>query len=253
MAKKKNRVGEENFSNEGYKMLIVECDGYTNMIVEFQDEYKAKVKCRYDHFKNGEVKNPYHKSVFGKGYIGLGKYSRSTHPKIYNEWFHMLERCYDENLHKKYPTYIKCTTDNYFLCFQNFAKWYEENYYKVKEEIMCLDKDILFKRNTIYSPKTCIFVPNRINTLFIKADKSRGDYPIGINYDKKLNKLKVTCQIDKRKKHLGLFELTQVIEAFTCYKIFKENYIKQVADEYKDLIPTELYEAMYKYEVEIND
>ena len=29
--------------------------------------------------------------------------------------------------------------------------------------------------------------------------------------------------------------------------------IKQIADEYKDLIPKELYEALYKYEVEIND
>ena len=38
------------------------------------------------------------------------------------------------------------------------------------------------------------------------------------------------------------------------YKNFKENYIKQVADEYyfKGLIPKRLYEAMYKYEVEIN-
>ena len=37
------------------------------------------------------------------------------------------------------------------------------------------------------------------------------------------------------------------------YKQFKENYIKQVADEYKDLIPEKLYNAMYEYEVEIED
>jgi hypothetical protein len=36
-------------------------------------------------------------------------------------------------------------------------------------------------------------------------------------------------------------------------KNFKENYIKQVADEYKDLIPQKVYEALYRYEVEIND
>ena len=42
-------------------------------------------------------------------------------------------------------------------------------------------------------------------------------------------------------------------KAFNCYKEFKEKYIKQIADEYKDLIPKELYEALYKYEVEIND
>ena len=37
-----------------------------------------------------------------------------------------------------------------------------------------------------------------------------------------------------------------------CIKL-KEDYIKQVADEYKPYIPKELYDAMYKYEVEIND
>lgn len=39
----------------------------------------------------------------------------------------------------------------------------------------------------------------------------------------------------------------------TAYKTYKENQIKQVADEYKDLIPERLYNAMYEYEVEITD
>ena len=40
---------------------------------------------------------------------------------------------------------------------------------------------------------------------------------------------------------------------FSIYKQFKEKYIKQIADEYKELIPQKLYEALYKWEVEIND
>ena len=54
-------------------------------------------------------------------------------------------------------------------------------------------------------------------------------------------------------KDIGMFKKKVWIKAFSCYKIFKENYIKQVADEYKDLIPIKLYEAMYRWEVEIND
>ena len=42
-------------------------------------------------------------------------------------------------------------------------------------------------------------------------------------------------------------------EAFQTYKEFKENYIKQVADEYKDKIPEKLYEAMINYKIEITD
>jgi hypothetical protein len=56
-----------------------------------------------------------------------------------------------------------------------------------------------------------------------------------------------------KQKHLGYFPLDKPFQAFYAYKVFKENYIKQVADKYKDLIPQKLYDAMYKYEVEIND
>ena len=52
-------------------------------------------------------------------------------------------------------------------------------------------------------------------------------------------------------KHLGYFDTAN--EAFEAYKKAKENYIKEVADEYKDKIPVELYKAMYAYEVNIDD
>ena len=120
---------------------------------------------------------------------------------------------------------------------------------------MCLDKDILFKGNKIYSPDTCVFVPNRINNLFTKRQNDRGEYPIGVYYHK--SKFNPQCSIyadfnkKYKQKHLGTFDTPE--EAFHKYKKFKEQYIKEVAEEYKDLIPTKLYEAMCKYVVEIND
>jgi hypothetical protein len=47
---------------------------------------------------------------------------------------------------------------------------------------MALDKDILYKGNKIYSPDTCVFVPQEINALFVKNDANRGDLPIGVFY-----------------------------------------------------------------------
>ena len=58
------------------------------------------------------------------------------------------------------------------------------------------------------------------------------------------NKIKHSC-------YLGRYNTSE--EAFQSYKQAKENYIKQVADEYKDKIPEILYKAMYKYKVNIND
>ena len=170
----------------------------------------------------------------------------------------MLRRCYNNNQRdrNKRPKYDGCTVCEEWHNFQNFAEWYEENYYEIKEEKMCLDKDILVKGNKIYSPQTCVFVPNRINVLFTKSDKIRGDFPIGVTYHKrdKVFESKM-CYMDKNKiKHscyLGRYNTSE--EAFQSYKQAKENYIKQVADEYKDKIPEILYKAMYKYKVNIND
>ena len=260
--KKIDRTNEVNTSNEGYLMKIVEYNNYNDIWIEFQDEYKIRVHTTYNKFKKGNVKNPYYPSVYNIGYIGVGKYKTRINGKklkAYDEWHDMLRRCYDPYELNRHPTYISCEVCKEWLCFQNYAKWREDNYYEIPNEVMSLDKDILVKGNKIYSSETCIFVPHRINSLFTKSNKVRGEYPIGIYYYKQTNKLRANCSIydDKIKRDksvgLGYFPLNEPFKAFTTYKNFKENYIKQVADEYKELIPQKLYEALYKYEVEIND
>lgn len=254
--KKIDRIGEINVSNEGYEMKIVECNSYNNIVIEFQDKYKAKVCTQYYNFKKGEVKNPYRPSVYGVGYIGQGKYKTSVnkrHTKAYAHWKNMIKRCYDPYELNKYPTYRNCFVCEEWHNFQNFAEWFYKHYYEVEGERMCLDKDILIKGNKIYSPETCMIVPERINILFIKRDNDRGKYPIGVNPCRRDNYLVVHCKTLEKIEHLGYFPLNKPFQAFTCYKNFKENYIKQIADEYKDLIPIELYDALYRYEVEIND
>ena len=257
---KQERLGEIRKSNEDYEMKIIEYNKAVDIIVEFQDEHKVKVHTQYQAFLKGEVKNPYHPSVYNIGYLGQGKYKCKENKKItksYKVWRDMIKRCYDPYSLNKKMTYIDCYVCEEWHCFQNFAQWWEENVYNCNNERMCLDKDILVKGNKVYSPETCIIVPERINILFIKCNKSRGKYPIGVSeyYNKKTNYkgLVVKCNTLEKKEHLGYFPLNRPFQAFTCYKQFKENYIKQVADEYEELIPKELYEALYKYEVEIND
>jgi hypothetical protein len=262
-----NRIGEENYNKFGTLMKIVEYKDALNIIVEFQDSHKARVHTNYSNFKKGCVSNPYDKTVHGVGYLGIGKYKSrgkdGKKTKAYNTWQHMIRRCYDPYYINKNPTYKDCIVCDEWLCFQNFAEWYYNNCYEIEGEVMHLDKDILCKGNKIYSPETCIFVPHRINVLFTKSDKARGEYPIGVYYRFKrveqyeYHYLEVACNImvngKKKNKTLKTLPLNRPFQAFTIYKEFKENYIKQVADEYKDLIPNKLYEALYKWEVEIND
>lgn len=152
---------------------------------------------------------------------------------------------------KKHPTYQEVVVCEEWHNFQNFAKWYYENYYEVNGERMELDKDILYKNNKVYSPETCFIVPQRINNLFVKTNAKRGSCPIGV-HEHKNGTYVVQCEFNKeRKRYLGCYQTKE--EAFYVYKHEKEKYIKEVAEEYKGLIPNELYNAMYNYKVEIND
>lgn len=254
--KRNERLNEIRYNNKKELMKIIEYNNANDIVVEFQDKYKAKKRCAYKEFKLGKVKNPYDKEVLNVGYLGEGKYSHKEHPHIWKVWHYMIRRCYDAYHINKYLAYKDVYVCDEWHCFQNFAKWFEDNYYECNNEHMHLDKDILIKGNKIYSPNTCIFVPERINYLFLKSNRARGLYPIGVSYHKKAECYTSRCSIlnkegKKNEKHLGTFD--NEIDAFLTYKQFKENYIKQVADEYKDLIPEKLYDAMYNYKVEIND
>lgn len=257
--KKKERLGEIRKNKFGTKMKIIKYNNASDIIVEFQDKYKAKVHTDYRWFKKGNVKNPYDKEVYNIGYIGKGKYKtleNKSRTKAYKIWINMIHRCYDPYYINEHLTYIDCYVCEEWHNFQVFAKWFYENYYEIKNEKMNLDKDILIKGNKLYSPETCLIVPERINTLFIKCDKSRGKYPIGVSdccnkYGCKF--LTVYCQTLEKREYLGYFPLDRPFQAFTVYKNFKEEYIKEVANEYKELIPQKLYDAMYRYEVEIDD
>ena len=112
-----------------------------------------------------------------------------------------------------------------------------------------------FQGNIFYSPDTCVFVPKRINSLFTKCDRARGNLPVGVRYRRDTNKYRVECSTQKNgmKHRVSLGQYDTVEEAFKVYKQFKENYIKEVAEEYKHKIPVKLYEALIDYEVEITD
>lgn len=249
------RVGETRINNLGSLMIIDEYNNSKDVWVRFV-EHGDMINTTYGAFIRGNVKSAYDISVFNAGYIGDGSYKVSTKDgnktPQYKSWVGMMKRCFSEKTHFKYPTYSNCKIAPEWLNFQTFSKWFDENYYEVNDEMMCLDKDILVKGNKLYSPDTCIFVPSYINALFIKSNANRGKYPIGVKLDKRSGKFEAQCKgTDGKNKHLGTY--TSVEDTFQSYKIFKETLIKNVAEKYKDLIPNKLYKAMLAYEVEIND
>lgn len=254
----KNKIGEKKFMNCGEECEIVEYKKYDDITIKFLKTGEL-IKSTYNNFKKGEIKSHFVPTVYGVGVVGLEKIvdEEGKQLKPYDSWHDMLIRCYDKKLQDKNPTYKDCKVCDEWLYYPNFKKWFKENYYKIDNQRMALDKDILIKGNKMYSPETCIFVPQNINVLFTNRRLDRGNLPIGVAWHKASGKYQANCKIldintkKYKHKHLGLYNTIE--KAFDSYKIAKEDNIKNVADYYKDRIPEKLYNAMYMYEIHIDD
>lgn len=186
-------------------------------------------------------------SVCGVGYHGSENVDFKS--ESYIRWHDMLVRCYNEKFHGRQPRYKECTVCAEWLNYSNFKVWYDQH--KVCGIKLDLDKDILFKGNSVYSPETCCFVSHAINTLFLNGKKNRGDLPLGVYFDKDKGKYRSEMSFMGKQIKLGTFGTAEL--AFARYKEYKENFIKDVAKQNKNNIPYKVYEAMMNWKIEFDD
>jgi len=241
-----DRTGEIYLTSSGDSMEIVEYFCRRNCSVLFPDGTIVK-NVQYSNIKTGMISNPNTPSLFKVGYMGQGKYDSKS--KSYKLWSSIIERCYSNRIHDLFPTYKECSVVKEWHNFQNFARWFEDNYNEKTMIGWQIDKDILLKGNKIYSKETCCFVPNSINSLIINRRLHRGDYPLGVSRTKDG---RLIAQLNYNKpRYLGSFKTVE--EAFQTYKNAKEKYIIEVANEWKDLITESTYKALINYKIEITD
>jgi len=222
-------------------MKITKYNNPMDVIVEFQDEHKFKKKTYIQNFKKGDVRNPYDKTVYDIAYLGDGDYKVWVdHHKTdtYGVWHDMIERCYNEKTRHAHMAYKDCSVCDGWLNYQTFCKWYYENYYSTGDERMHLDKDILVKGNRVYSPETCIFVPQRINMLFMHPSNKSG-LPNGITKPSKGYRTLYNGKL------LGTY--ITIEEALKHYMVEKRLHIKEISEEYKERIPIKLYQALINW------
>ena len=181
------------------------------------------------------------KLVYGKGVKGNSAISlNGRHIKAYATWRNMLMRCYNSACHKLRPTYIGCSVSNEWLYFPTFKEWFDANYV----EGWHLDKDLLLNGNKIYSPDTCIFAPRQINLLFTDNGRSRGEYPIGVCFNKNTGKFMAHVSIDGKEQHIGYFDDPN--EAYEAYLIAKKSNVIRMANEWREKIQPKLYDALIR-------
>ena len=127
--------------------------------------------------------------------------------KEYALWQRMLERCFSEKYQTRRPTYKGCNVSDNFLNYSFFYDWCQEQigFGKVDEKgrSWCLDKDLLFVGNKTYSETACVFVPNEINSFFNECGNARGEYPLGVSFNKASGKFTAYCAVNGKLQYLG--------------------------------------------------
>lgn len=146
-------------------------------------------------------------------------------------------RC-STNWQSKHPSYAGVTST--LNDFQEFVDWSREEYgYNTDNGVWCLDKDILFPNNSIYSYSTCIFVPQDVNKFFCVGGCDKNQYPNDIpdipfvGYSEFKSKYVV-----KFKEHRKLFN-----DPYIAHKYWQQQKINRaliLQAKYKDHIKLKL-------------
>ena len=174
---KQEREGKQFTNKNGTKFIIIEYNSADSVLIEFCDEYKYKFYTTYNVCKEGNVKNPYDKTVCNNmGCLGLMKdgskpkaTEKGKHSREYDLWSSMLQRCYSDKFHERNPTYKDCTVCDRWLVFANFIEDLPliEGYELWRDNPntgVSLDKDSKVKGNKVYSLDTVKFMSKSDNT-----------------------------------------------------------------------------------------
>ena len=150
----------------------------------------------------------------------------------------MLFRCYSNNKENSYKDVTVCES---WHNFQNFAKWFEENYNPETMQGWHLDKDVFTKKDKIYSPKTCCFIPAEINTMLVS--NSRFDDNVGIR--KRKNVFQARYTKNKKEVNIGHFKTKEL--AIESRKSIIKNELLIISNKWRKEIGEKVYEKLINY------
>ena len=166
---------------------------------------------------------------------------------FYRTWRDMLRRCFCEKWRVRYTTYKDVTCCKEWTLFSNFKRWMEQQDWEGKQ----LDKDIIFPENKVYSPETCAFVSSVTNKFVEARDASRGEYPLGVCWQKREEKFVAQCcnpfMVGERNvKYLGYFNTPE--EAHEAWRKRKHELAQLVAATESDPRVVEALKKRYSVE-----
>lgn len=184
---KKYAVGTQHTNEHGEVCTIIMNVGRRSL-VQFEGDFPHQKFVHKSQFYNGRFTSNYRRSVYGVGiYVPYNSYCcrevvSGPITRAYNMWSNMLKRAYCPEQLAAQPTYNGTTvyppwhrSDVYWMWAEKQVGWLKEGYHQ--------DKDILFYGNKVYSPDTCVFIPNQLNTFLSDCRKARSPYGQGVTFN----------------------------------------------------------------------
>lgn len=198
-------------------------------------------RCLYDRKVNGDWKQTWPVYCEDTGYketmVSLSGY----------RWRSMTSRCNPNGSNVRRNNTYKGVTNN-FRDFNQFVEWSMGEFgYDLTEVVGSktqpwqLDKDLLGGK--CYSPDTCMFVPQRVNT-FMTFNQSRGEHLTGA---KRLPSGSYQACISEngQYKYLGVFDTE--IKAHTAWRKEKSRQALILAQEYSALGHRKLADSLLMF------
>lgn len=184
------------------------------------------------------------------------KYEELSKSILCKKYHNMLARC-SEEYWDKYDNSYRGTKicDEWLYNKYAFYDWVNDGqYYKIDgEREVHLDKDVLSQvkgyEEKIYSPDTCLFLPDRINTFLGSCRRNlKTGLPLYVEQIEYTEKYRI------RNNKYGIVEVFDNWEdAWEEVRQHKEAEKIVMADEYyhKHLIPKKVYDAVMSYEIKL--
>lgn len=257
------KVGDKIKNNEGYYFEVVGYRNATSVTIRWED-CGTEEETSSSSASRGMIKYLNKPSVFGVGYLGYGMFVPGERrmkegqmripPHLHRHWRHVLERALPNV--RDIPRYEDAEVCEEWYNFQAFGEWAMSQYrHEAKEangRLWAIDKDILIPNNKLYSPDTCVFVPNEINTFFTNKDIGNTGYK-GVNEIRGKRATYKTgyiarCAINGERKYLGFYNTPE--EAYKVYVKAKEISARELAKKWEGEVDPRVIEALNSYRVE---
>ncbi len=252
--RKADREWQKRRNNYDSLMTCIEYRGANDITVQF-DESGYEVNTTWATFNKGSISSPYDKTVYGKAWLGEGKYKTFDDGEAtyaYKLFWNMHKRCNSTSYQNVQPTYVGCSVCDEWNDFQVFADWVSQNFYDIPHDCRIeLDKNVLDANNKVYCPEKCRFIPKPLNLILNVKRNGVGTLLAGVTLS--ASGKKYVAQITEYGQVMNLGTYETELEAHEAYRVEKQKYVRQRAEEYKEYLPSDIYDYLSNWVYDIEE